>query len=111
MGLVLEPELAEAMLERLADWQLAAADHFIEIGVEAVRISDDYGGQKNTLMSPAIWRRLIRSQLARLVAHYQAAGIPVILHTCGNVTAIMDDLVELGLAAFNLQTNANDLVA
>jgi uroporphyrinogen decarboxylase len=62
-------------------------------------------------VSPAIWRRLIRSQLARLVAHYQAAGIPVILHTCGNVTAIMDDLVELGLAAFNLQTNANDLVA
>jgi uroporphyrinogen decarboxylase len=109
ISLVTEPDLASTLLRRIADWQIAAADHFIEIGVEAARISDDYGSQQDTLMSPDTWRQLIRTQLARLVEHYQRANIPVILHSCGNLTQIMDDLVDMGFAAFNLQTNANDL--
>ncbi len=110
INLVTDPEASSALLQRIADWQIAAADHFIEIGVEAARISDDYGSQKSLLMSPATWRCLIRPQLARLVEHYQQAKIPLILHSCGNVTSIMDDLVDMGFAAFNIQANANDLI-
>ncbi|GAB4540662.1 MAG: hypothetical protein Kow0063_30700 [Anaerolineae bacterium] len=110
ISLVTEPELSAALLRRITDWQIAAADHFIEVGMEAARISDDYGTQTNLLMSPHIWRKLIRPQLARLVTHYQQAGIPVILHSCGNLTLIMDDLINLRFAAFNIQTDANDLV-
>ncbi len=109
MGLVEKPDLASACLKRIADWQLTAADRYIKLGVEAARISDDYGAQRNLLMSPKVWREHIRPPLARLVEHYQRAGLPVILHSCGSLNAIMDDLIELGFAAFNIQTNANDL--
>ena len=111
IGLVAEPELSAAVLMRIAEWQLAAADHFIRIGVAAARISDDYGSQADLLMAPSAWRSLIRPHLARLVKRYQSAGLPVILHSCGNLTRIMDDLVELGIAAFNIQASANDLPA
>lgn len=110
-SLIEEPDLATAVLQRITDWQLAAADHFIELGVGAARISDDYGAQQNLLMSPQTWRGLIRPYLARLVERYQRADLPVILHSCGNLKMIMDDLIELGIAAFNIQTNANDLLA
>ncbi len=108
MGLVEASDLASACLKRITDWQIAAADHYIKIGVEAARISDDYGAQRNLLMSPRTWREHIRAPLARLVEHYQRANLPVILHSCGSLDSIMDDLIELGFAAFNIQSNAND---
>jgi uroporphyrinogen decarboxylase len=111
IGIAAEPELVYAVLERIADWQVAAADHFIEIGVQAARISDDYGAQNNLMISPAAWRQLVRPHLARLVERYRAAGLPIILHSCGNLTRIMDDLMELEFAALNIQVNANDLPA
>jgi uroporphyrinogen decarboxylase len=111
LGLAAEPELSAAVLARIAEWQVAVAEQYIRIGVDAARISDDYGSQADLLMAPATWRGLIRPHLARLVELYQAAGLPVILHSCGNLARIMDDLVELGFAAFNIQTSANDLAA
>ncbi len=110
IALVDEPDLVSEALGRIVEWQIAVGRKFLEIGVDAVRISDDYGSQENLLMSPETWRALIRPHLARLVDFYQRAGIPVTLHSCGNLKLIMDDLVELGFAAFNIQTNANDLV-
>jgi uroporphyrinogen decarboxylase len=79
--------------------------------VDAARISDDYGTQTNLLMSPGSWRVLIRPHLGRLARRYQEAGVPVALHSCGNLKLIMGDLIELGFAAFNIQTNANDFSA
>jgi uroporphyrinogen decarboxylase len=111
MGLVSEPDLAATILDRIADWQVAAADRFIQIGVDAARISDDYGAQHDLIVSPSLWRKLILPRLARLVARYKTAGIPVILHSCGNLTRIMDDLMDLKLAAFNIQVSANDLTS
>ena len=111
VGMVSEPELAAAVLGRIGEWQLSAADHFIQVGVEAARISDDYGAQGDLIMSPSSWRSLIHPQLARLVERYQSAGLPVILHSCGKLARIMDDLIELGFAAFNIQTSVNDLPA
>jgi uroporphyrinogen decarboxylase len=79
--------------------------------VDAARISDDYGAQNDLLLSPSLWRLMIQPRLARLVARYKAAGLPVILHSCGNLARIMDDLIDLGFAAFNIQASANDLPA
>ena len=103
-----EPELVSEALGRICDWQIVAANHFLKLGVDAVRISDDYGSQRNLLMSPKTWRRVIHPHLSRLVEHYHRAGIPVALHSCGKLELIMDDLIDLGFAAFNIQTNAND---
>jgi uroporphyrinogen decarboxylase len=109
--LLSEQDLAAALLDRITDWQLNVADRFIRIGVDAARISDDYGAQNDLILSPSLWRKMILPRLARLVARYKSAGIPVILHSCGNLTRIMDDLIDLDLAAFNIQANANDLPA
>jgi len=111
VGLARDPDLVSAILERIANWQVACADQFLEVGIEAARVTDDYASQRDLMMKPATWRRVIQPHLARLVAYYRQAGIPVILHSCGNLSRIMDDLVELGFVAFNIQTSANDLVA
>ncbi|MBN1314106.1 MAG: hypothetical protein JXA42_01515 [Anaerolineales bacterium] len=109
IALLDQPGLVREILDRIVAWQIAAGKRFIECGVDAVRISDDYGSQQNLLMSPRTWRKLIRPNLSRLVDFYHHANVPVALHSCGNLQLIMDDLIELNFAAFNIQTNANEL--
>ena len=63
------------------------------------------------MLSPALWREQILPGLARVIAVYRAAGVPVIFHTCGRAEAFIPDLVDAGVTAFNLQSDACDLAA
>ena len=53
------------------------------------------------LFSPAGWRRLIKPRLARLFAPFRERGMPVILHSDGQIQKILPDLVEIGLTTLN----------
>ena len=111
MAMVTHPDEVMGFLHRLADWNNAIADGYLGIGVEAARLSADYGTQRSLLMSPALWRAMIKPALAKIVGHYKRAGVLVFLHSCGCIESIMDDLVEIGVDVFNIQSNANDLLA
>ena len=70
VAMVTEPEAMAAFLLRLADWEMEVARRFIEMGVDAGRVSDDYGSQRALLMSPATWHQVIKPALARICAFY-----------------------------------------
>ena len=53
------------------------------------------------LFSPRLWRRLMKPRLARMFAVFTDAGLPVILHSDGDIRAILPDLVEIGLTTLN----------
>jgi len=69
--------------------------------VDGGYFGDDYGAQNNLLFSPAGWRRLVKPRLARLFAPFHERGLPVILHSDGQIQKILPDLVEIGLTALN----------
>ena len=110
MAMVTHPDEVAGFLHKLAEWNVAIADGYIGIGTEAARLSDDYGTQQSLLISPRLWRAMVKPALARIVGHYKSAGLLVFLHSCGHIESIMDDLVEIGVDVFNIQSNANDLV-
>jgi uroporphyrinogen decarboxylase len=99
--LALDPALAEELLDRIAEIQLVLIHRYLALGVDGGYFGDDYGAQKNLLFSPKTWRGLIKPRLARLFAPFRAAGLPVILHSDGNIAAILPDLVEIGLTVYN----------
>jgi uroporphyrinogen decarboxylase len=53
------------------------------------------------LFSPKLWRQLFKPRLARMFAVFRDAGLPVILHSDGDIWAILPDLVEIGLNGLN----------
>ena len=62
--------------------------------------SDDMGFRTGTLISPADLRELVLPGHAMLARMAHAAGRPYILHSCGNLAAIMEDLiVDVGIDA------------
>jgi uroporphyrinogen decarboxylase len=96
-----DPDFVGALLDRIAAIQLVLIQRFIDVGVDGGYFGDDYGAQKNLLFSPAQWRKLIKPRLARLFALFVERGLPVIMHSDGQIQKILPDLAEIGLTALN----------
>ncbi|HCT92513.1 MAG TPA: uroporphyrinogen decarboxylase [Lachnospiraceae bacterium] len=97
MYLVAEEAFAEALIEGIAERNAKILDIALEYDFDGVYFGDDYGQQLGLLMSPAVWRRLIKPRLGKLFEKIKARGKYIALHSCGNISAILPDLCEIGL--------------
>jgi uroporphyrinogen decarboxylase len=52
-------------------------------------------------MGPRLWREFILPQLKRMYGVVREAGKFVMIHSCGDVDELFDDLVAIGLSSFN----------
>jgi hypothetical protein len=111
LALVAEPEAAAVLFARIADQHIAIARGYLAAGMAAAWLADDYAGNDGPYLRPALWRKLILPQLARVIAVYQDAGTPVFFHTCGRAEVFVGDLLDAGVTVFNLQSEACDLTA
>lgn len=101
IDLAADPGYAGQLLERITEIQLALIHRYLDLGVDGGYFGDDYGAQKNLLFSPRMWRQQIKPRLARLFAPFRERGLPVIMHSDGQIQQILPDLVEIGLTALN----------
>ena len=90
-----QPELVAAVAERLGEVMLSFYRQLIELpNLIAVFPGDDMGFRSATLIAPEALRRLILPWHKRFAALAHGRGLPYFLHSCGNLGAIMDDLIE-----------------
>jgi len=90
-----EPELVDQVFERIGKIHESAARQLASMEVVgALRQGDDLGFKTSTFLSPNVLRRLVLPIYTRLVSHAHAAGKPFILHSCGNLAGIHEDLIE-----------------
>ena len=82
-------------------YTLPAVKAMAEAGVDAIIISEDLGDSTHEFMRPTHFRELYLPFLADIVNKIKTYGLPVILHSCGHITAYLDDLVGLGLNAIH----------
>lgn len=95
-----QPDLVDAVIDRVSDTIYRVVDDLVdEPYVGGVFMGDDLGYASGTLVSPKILRQKFLPQMKRIVDRVRGAGKLFILHTCGNVYAIMDDLIDLGIHA------------
>ncbi len=101
MDMALAPDFTGDLLERITEIQLVLIHRFIEAGVDGGYFGDDYGSQKNLLFSPKMWRTYIKPRLARLFEPFRERGLPIMMHSDGQIQQILPDLVEIGLTTLN----------
>jgi uroporphyrinogen decarboxylase len=101
MDMLERAEWVEELLDRITEIQVRLSVRFVAAGVAGGYFGDDYGAQRAMLFSPRLWRRLMKPRLAKLFAVFVDAGLPVILHSDGDIRAILPDLVEIGLTTLN----------
>jgi uroporphyrinogen decarboxylase len=94
------PDLVAAIFERVADLTAAAATHAVGIdNVEMLFVGDDLGFATGTLISPQVLREHVFPQHRRLVEIGHRAGKLVLLHSCGNLSEVMEDVIQAGFDA------------
>ena len=62
--------------------------------VGALISNDDWGFKTQTMLAPAEMRRYVFPWHRRIVETCHAAGKPVILHSCGELKDVMEDVIE-----------------
>ena len=71
---------------------------FLSQGVrfDGVRIADDLGYRSATLISPKLYRELVSPHHRRLCEHFAARGLPTLLHSDGNIAALIPQFIDVG---------------
>lgn len=99
--MAIDPGYTGELLDRITDIQIALIHRFIEAGVDGGYFGDDYGAQNGMLFSPRMWDRYIKPRLDRLFEPFRDAGLPILMHSDGNIRSILPRLVEIGLTVLN----------
>lgn len=90
-----QPDLVEAILARVGElYEAMYAGMSCREEVGAVVISDDLGFKTQTLISPNELRRHILPRHRKLAEIIHESGKPCILHSCGRLEEIMEDIIE-----------------
>ena len=103
MDLVERPELVGRILDIPYSYHLAAARKLVEMGVDMVWLGDDVGSQQGMMLSPTMWRAILKPRLGGFVRTLKEINseVKVAYHSCGDITAIVGDLVEIGVDVLN----------
>jgi uroporphyrinogen decarboxylase len=119
MDMVLNPKFAEALLVKVTtviEGLLKLAMHVGGDNFDMVELpGDDYAGNTNLLVSPAMFRQFIQPCLQRLVAAIKEhhPQVKIMLHSDGAITKLLPEIISLGVDVLHPlePLPATDLVA
>lgn len=101
MDFILNPDFVHELLDAICDYNIRQVDKALEYDIDAVYFGDDWGQQHGLIMGYDIWKEFIYPRLKRMYGHVKDAGKYVMIHSCGDVDELFDDLIAIGLDSFN----------
>lgn len=114
LNLAMNPDFAVALLEKTAALCKDLMGPFLdELGdnVDIIKIGDDLGTQESLLMSPKMYREILKpihTDYIKFIKEHTKAK--VFFHTDGDVVPLIDDFIEMGIDILNpIQTSAGKM--
>lgn len=101
MDFVEHPQFVHDLLDLLADHAIARVTEALKYDIDVVSFGDDWGQQHGLQMGYQMWREFIYPRLQRMYGTVRKAGRYVLIHSCGDVDELFDDLIGIGLNCFN----------
>ena len=104
-SLIGDLDFIHAVFRKITDIIKASLTQYLDrVGpfIQVVKIGDDLGGQENSLMSPATYRKTIKpyhQEIFQLIKQKSPAFC--FLHTCGSVVKLLPDLIDAGVEILN----------
>lgn len=96
-----ENPMVQATVDRIGQALLLLYEFCLQSdSVGAIMVNDDWGYKTGPMLSPDLLRRFIMPWHRRFVEAANTHGCPAMLHSCGNLDILMDDIIDrLGFAA------------
>ncbi len=98
--LVLERRNVDELHERVTTLLEQVIRGYSNTGADGITFCEDWGTQERLLVSPAMWREIFKPLYRRLCRAARESGLHVLMHSCGYNRAILEDLAEVGVNAF-----------
>ncbi len=109
------PEVVEAVTDRVCRFYYDANERFFAVAgdrVDAFFFGNDFGTQLSLICGPNQFRQFIMPWLKRFTDQGLQHGYQVILHSCGAVHDVIEDLISAGVQCLHpLQAKAADMDA
>lgn len=87
---------SKKMLDMSMDYIMAQIDTLPSY-IDGVRFLEDWGHQAGLLMSPDMWRKILKPRLQIIYDAVKRKGKTIFSHSCGDTTQIIPDLIEMGV--------------
>jgi len=109
MGMALDSDFTDNILDKALEYNLEVIDQLPEY-IDGVRFIEDWGDQKCLMMGPKYWRMFLKPRLKLMYEACRKKGVAVFIHSCGNITELFPDLIEIGVdVADPIQPEVMDL--
>ncbi len=99
----------KTLLEMLHDFYCRELAMWAETDIDAISFMDDWGSQRNMLVSPEMFRDLFKPLYKDYCDIMHAKGKYVFFHSDGYIAPIIPDLIEVGIDALNSQLFCMDI--
>jgi uroporphyrinogen decarboxylase len=98
----LDPELFADLYKRIGDLYATLWTEMVKRYSDIFvffRMGDDIGFKTSTFFEPDVIRQHLIPQYSRVIDIVHGAGKKFLLHSCGNIFPVMDDLIAAGIDA------------
>lgn len=97
-----DPDYCKRLLDFITEKNLEKLRQIVAVpGIDGVLLGNDWGSQRDLLMSPETWRTLLKPGAQKEYDVIRGAGLDIWVHSCGDIRKIMPDLVEMGVNVLN----------
>lgn len=112
--LAADRDFANALLRKITDLMLASVTQLVTAAgdfIDVIVMGDDMGTQSSLIMSPRMYRTMIKPLHAELIAAVKKRSkAKIFWHTDGNVYPLIGDFIEIGVDLLNpIQVSAGEM--
>lgn len=111
--LLLEEEATLTYIRRQCDMELGILERILDRAggrIDFLFFGEDLGTQHTPLISPELYRRVLKPFHKRYADLAKAFGIPVMVHSCGSSSWAFEDFIDIGVRAVDtLQPEAANM--
>jgi hypothetical protein len=103
----LEPDKLTMLINLLVEMNLKAIRHYKQLGTDGYMFCDDWGLQDKLMIAPDKWREFWKPAYRKVYEAAHEAGMLTLLHSCGYIADILDDLIDAGLDVIQMDQQQN----
>ena len=102
-----DPERLGELIDIMVDMNLHILGEYAANDIDGLIMSDDWGLQDRLMISPEKWREIWKPRYAKVFARAHESGMLTLLHSCGHITEILEDLIEIGCDVIQMDQQNN----
>jgi len=102
-----EPGKIKELLDIIVECNIQIINRYADYGTDGIFFCDDWGLQDRLMINPEHWRDIWKPAYKRIFDAAHKCGIDCWMHSCGYISDILGDLIEIGLNAIHMDQQEN----